>query len=145
MMDEDMSVERSAARSLDQIRQGGQALMLVAKQRLKEIEQALEEGRFIDAMTRAQELVGKLHPLAEAENYLSVFADTFVLRADEVTEGMVLHNVGRVTEVSSRSHDIGEEMPCVHVQLSVEGRDKPVEFPPDRELVISRDAASSAE
>lgn len=131
--------ERSPAHTLEMIADGGRQLLLVARERLRDIEGALDAGRFEEAMGRAQELMGKLQPLASAEGYMAIFATTFVVRADHIEEGMVLHGLGKVTAVSRHEHpNAGGDGPCIHVALTCEDHEEPVEYHADRELVVLR-------
>ena len=133
------AVERSPATTIDQISDGARQLLLVARQRLADIDTAIQEGQFAEAFGRAQELIGKLQPLAQAETYVGCFASSFIVRANDVQEGMVLHSFGRVTNVNRREHpNPGGDAPCIHVTLTCEEADEPIEYQADTELLALR-------
>jgi hypothetical protein len=98
---------KSAASTLDAIREGGVQLILAARDRLAEIEEALDQGRFTDAYERAQELMGRLGPLAAAQANVAAYKRTYIVRAADVEVGMVLKGFG---EVESKETEI---TPCV--------------------------------
>lgn len=113
--------EASVAQTLDQIREGGQHMVVLARERLTHVEKAIETGSFGEALERAQELCQRLVPLAQAETYIGVFAAHYTVRAADLTEGMELKHWGKITSVQSdeRIHD-GE--PCHHIVVSFEDR-----------------------
>lgn len=142
-MDHDPSmpgeIERTPAHTLDQISDGARQLLLMARERMRDVDAALDQGRFSDAYGRAQELIHKLQPLAQAESYVGAFASTFIVRAGEVHEGMILHTFGKVTSIDRHEHDSpGSDGPCVHIKLACESADEPVEFPAETELIAMR-------
>lgn len=139
-MDESMDqIERSAAHTLEQIREGGQQLLLVARERLREVEVALTEGRFCDAHDRAAELISRLQPLASAQNYMASFGASYVVRGEQVEEGMNLRQWGRVVTIERETHEcVGTDHVHVLVTLKFEnGMEQAVDG--DAELIALRD------
>lgn len=110
--------DRSPALTFDQIREGSQQLLVQVRERVAALSVALEEGRFIEAMGRAQEVLHQLAPLAQAENHIGVFASSYLVRAQDVCEGMTLRIWGTVTGVENVAHPVPGEEPCQHVTLS---------------------------
>lgn len=131
-------IERSPAHTLDQVADGARQLLLISRERLRDIETSLEEGRFSEAFARTQELMGKLQPLAQAETYIGGFASTFIVRAADVHEGMVLHTFGTVTSTERREHNNPGGEPCVHIKLACEHADDLLDFQADAELIALR-------
>lgn len=129
--------ERSASLTLDQIREGGQHLVQVARERLMDVEAALGEGRFSEALERTQELIARLHPLAQAEGFISVFAGSYLVRAEQITEGMVLRHWGEVTGARIEDKPVAGDEPCRHVHLTFRDHDD-VEIHATQELVALR-------
>jgi hypothetical protein len=126
----------SPARTFDQIRDGAAQILVVARQRLADCELAITEGRFSDAHDRAQELLARLGPLASAETYLGGFDDSFIVRASDVEEGMLLKGWGRVTG-KQIEHKGTPGAECVHVLLRFEdGEDR--ELHAEQEIVAHR-------
>lgn len=128
--------ERTVALTLDQIREGAQHLVVVARSRLAEVEAAIELGDFQDALTRAQELCSNLGPLATAEAYIGVFASAYLVRAADICEGIELKHWGRVTAVEHDEHVHGDQ-PCHHVTLSFENHED-VDLAAEQEVVAVR-------
>lgn len=133
--------ERSASMTLDQIREGGAHLLQVANERLADVQRAMSEGRFMEAVERAQELQSRLHPLAQAENFMSVFASSYLVRATDVHEGMTLRYWGEVTGVRIEDRPVAGDEPCRHVHLSFREHED-VELHATQELVALRDPAA---
>lgn len=131
--------KKNAAHTLDQIRSGGTQLLTVARERLKEVEVALDEGRFQDAAERAQELMQRLAPLANAETFIGAFGESYVVRAEDVTEGVTLRQWGKVSNIEREDVPVPGSDPCVHITLHIEGDDEPKKVHGDQELVALRD------
>lgn len=126
----------SPYRTLDTIRDAGVALVAVASERLREVEEALFSGRFDDAFDRTQELLAKLAPLAQAETQIGVLKGARVVRARDVEVGMSVIHRGTVAEV-----EVDEE-PCrsghhthLWVKLTFEN-ETTVRFDADSEIAV---------
>lgn len=89
----------SAADALDQIRLGGNHVLLVANQRLGEAREALDKGQFIEALEAAQHLCQKLGQLANAQQAMGLFAQNAMVRVADLEEGMVIPGVGEVKDI----------------------------------------------
>lgn len=125
---------------LDQIRSGGNTLVLVTLERLSEAVDEVRRGHFAKAQERCNEAMGKLHALAHAEECMSGLAGAFIIRALNLEEGMILHNLGAVT--SKRVEEIdyaGMDEPhrVVHLEFD-NGHTATVAW--DAELSAIRDA-----
>ncbi len=82
--------DQNAARTLDNIREGGSKLLVTARTRLAEVGQALDEGRFVYAQGRCADLFGKVKALADAEAALGALAHLAIIRAEDLREGMTV-------------------------------------------------------
>jgi hypothetical protein len=134
----EQSAEKNAAATLDQIREGGTFLVSVAMERLEDVKLALQAGRFDDAHDRAAELMGRLAPLSQAQQYLGTFAQSYVARAVDVTEGMVLRSWGTVTNVERETVPVAGDDPHLHVKIHVEGEDEPKVVNGEQEIIVLR-------
>lgn len=138
MQPDELTAEKNAAATLDQIREGGTQLVTVSLERLEEVKAALLEGRFDDAHDRAAELMGRLAPLSQAQQYLGTFSKSFVARAMDVTEGMVLRSWGKVTNVESETVPVAGDEPHLHIKIHVEGEDEPKTLNGEQEIIVLR-------
>jgi hypothetical protein len=101
-----MAGETDADVTLDRIREGGTMLIALARQRLTEVEAAIDEGRFADAMRLTAELELKLTPLAYAEDHIALRGG-MILRAGNLKEGMKVQGFGTVqalTRIECEDH-----------------------------------------
>lgn len=115
--------ERSTALTLDQIRDGAQQMLVMARERVADVSEALAEGQFLNALNRVQELSQLIAPLAHAENSISVFAASFLVRGSEIQEGMTIRGWGEVTGIRIEEVPNAGDDPCVHVHLSFKQHD----------------------
>lgn len=93
-------MEQNAADTLDRIRVGAGNLLLTAQHRIVEVKQALDEGRFTDAMQAAHSLNEKLSHLAYAQEKMGLLGDNNrIVRVGELENGMVVPGVGEISEV----------------------------------------------
>lgn len=139
-----MDSERTtAADKLDLIRDGATQLVLAAQRRIQEASELLTEGRFSEAFQRLQEASGRVGPLASAEDHIATWGKSYLLRAHEVEEGMVLRHWGRVIAVEHDEQDCaGAERPHVAVKLKFEGHTDDAEphvMPGDAEVLAVRE------
>lgn len=93
-----MSDEKNPAATLDRIRDGGINLVLVTRARIRELQEALDEGRFSDALERLGEAHTALSRLAGAEDTLGKLARSTIVRARDLVEGMLV-GPGPLSEV----------------------------------------------
>lgn len=131
---------KSPATTLDQIREGGVALVALTRSRLAECERAVFEGRFFDAFNLCQEVIQKLGPLASAESALGALAESEIVRAEQVSEGMILRGMGTVSDVRREAKPIPGGEPCVHIHLTFAEADQDdAELHSDSEVVVVRE------
>lgn len=90
---------KSAAQTLDRVRQGGNLLIVTAHQRLGEVKVALEHGDFRLAMNLIASLQEKCAMLAQAEVALGQFSKAHIVKCVDIEAGMVLPEIGEVQEV----------------------------------------------
>lgn len=107
-------MEGSAAETLDQAREGANVLVLATLDRLREAGDEVMAGNFVKGQERVREAAMKLQPLAQAES-LTMFAGNYLTRANLVTEGVTLANLGTVMSREDGEIGVGGH-PC-HVQL----------------------------
>jgi hypothetical protein len=129
--------ERSPAATLDQIRAGGAQLVLNVRNRLQEVQEAVDGGRFNDAHNRCAELYSRLATLASAEQSLGGFEDAYAVRAKEVEPGMILRGWGTVLEAVPEVKNVPGDEPHLHVHLKFEDGDDQ-EVHGDQELIAVR-------
>lgn len=126
----------TAAETLDAIRLGGQRMMLAARGRMAELSQALEEGKFNEAMGHVGELQQLIGPLANAEARLMPFHDTHLVRAVDTEVGMKIKAMGAIESREVEAH------PCAGgghehtvVTLHFEGNPTPMQMDGNDELL----------
>lgn len=124
----------NATDTLDRIRDGGGNLVLLAHQRVTEIKKALDAGRFEEAYACTSSLQEKLSHLAGAEARLALLAEASIVRAGEMSLGMIVPEAGQLTAIepcSNCGHD-----DCENVTLSFEnGQSITVER--DEEMLVA--------
>lgn len=98
-----MSDDRNAATTLDEIRQGAVKALSLMRQRIAEVTEALDEGRFTDACERCAELYGGMGPLAAAEASFATLTRSSIIRAEDVEVGMHVGK-GKVTDKDVTRH-----------------------------------------
>jgi hypothetical protein len=130
--------ERSASLTLDQIREGGQSLVLLCQTRMADLSEAIREGRFHDAMGHLQEIGAKLTALAQAENALGSLAESFIIRAEQIEEGMILRGMGTVATVRREEKPVPGDEPCIHLHFTFEGEMPDLEIHAEHEIVVMR-------
>jgi hypothetical protein len=124
----------SASETLDAIRNGGQALLMTVRMRVKEAEKAMDEGKFGLALGRLSEASGMLSPLAHAETNIAIAGNAYLVRAKDLTVGMELVHLGVIEEVETDPCDEHGE----HVKVKADGRQ--LGFLPEVQLYVARDA-----
>lgn len=129
-------MDKNPSVTLDEIRLGGQKLLAIARKRMTEVAEALDEGRFNEAQSRCADLYGKLTALAEAERALGVFARTAIVRAEEVKPGMYI-GTGKIADVDT------ERIQCVgsghgeHILVTLKWEDgNEHQYDGDQEIVV---------
>lgn len=115
-------MDRNPSVTLDNIRTGGQKMLATARTRLAEVEEALNEGRFVLAKNHCYDLYGKLNTLADAETSLGVLATTSIVRAEDVEVGMLI-GAGPVTDVDVDRHQCHGGGDHEHVIVTLEWED----------------------
>lgn len=80
--------DKTAAQTLDDIREGSVKIVLLTRQRLSEAQTALEEGRFTDTHKHIGEALQRIVSLSDAQQYLGGWSDLYVLRGHELEIGM---------------------------------------------------------
>ena len=108
----------SASGTLDRIREGGTNLVLTARQRIGELNRALDNGRFNEAFTVGQSLIEKLGHLAAAQAALGRLADASIVRAGDLEPGMWIPDAGQVSEVGPCSNC--ERQECDNITITFE-------------------------
>lgn len=99
-----MTDEQSAAKTLNTIREGAVQTLTNVRMRMDEATRALERGEFNGAAAHLAEAQGALLPLANAESYLAIAGESYLLRVSELKVGMTLANIGEITDI--------EKEPC---------------------------------
>ena len=134
-----MDRDQNAAAKLEQIREGGSYVLMLARERLTACLEALDQGRFDVADTRCREALHKVAQLAAAENNLGTMAgNTRVVRACDVTEGMNVMNWGTVANIERDEHEhAGADEPHVVLTLHfAEANAEEVRVDADCELLV---------
>lgn len=80
--------DKTAAQTLDDIREGSVKVVLLTRQRLHEAQTALDEGRFADTHKHIAEALQRVLALSEAQQYLGGWKDLYVIRGFELVTGM---------------------------------------------------------
>jgi hypothetical protein len=109
--------EKSAAATLEDIRNGGARLVAMSTSRLRETITAIEEGRFMDAFRLGSEALAKLQPIADAQHYVGGWEKIDVIRAKDVEVGTVFYNGLKVAEKDVEQRDCAHDPPHVTIKL----------------------------
>lgn len=143
-LDAEAIASKTAAATLDKVREGGTIIVNLTRQRLKEAGEAVDEGRFNDAARNMQEALTKLQSLAHAEAALGELADgTRIIRAKDVEEGMHLIAYGVVTKRGQHECARPGATNHTHIDLSFEdGED--AEFHAEQEVAIRIEPGAAA-
>lgn len=124
--------EDGAARSLHSIEAGGQHLLMLSRRRMFEIMDEIDRGDFREAHATAQQLANTLAPLASAQAYIAIADGSKLVAARDLTVGMVLTEVGEITE-----HEV-TDCPAPrcrgHVKLKIGEHE--AQYPGDVELYV---------
>lgn len=97
----------SPAETLDRIREGGTALIALARGAIQEAERFLDEGRFHDANTMLSEAQQRLQALAAAEHYVGSFAHVVIKKAVDLEVGDDVQGYGILKGVDVEVHHEG--------------------------------------
>lgn len=110
----------TASETLERITEGARTLILSTLERLRDAETAVQEGRFREAYHRIQEAAGRVGPLAQAEDGIASVSASYIVRASDIEEGMVLSTWGKV--VACERVDIPNPggPQHTHIRLTVE-------------------------
>lgn len=128
-----------AVKALRSIESGGHHLLMLARRRVGELLNELDEGDFREAHSTAQALASTLTPLASAQAYIAIADGSKLMAARDLRPGMVLTDLGEITE-----HHMTEcaiERCRGHVKLKIGEHD--VEYSGDVELYV--DVSESSE
>lgn len=131
-----MPDERSAARTMDEVREGMQAVMVIAMDRLREAEEALLAGDFDRAYNRVGEAQSKVNALYSAETHLASFAGKTVVRGRDIAQGMEIIGAGLVTGVENVS-DHGDDCAEAIFQYTLDDGDVRRAYS-DQEVLVAR-------
>lgn len=88
---------------LDKIREGGELAAELAKARMREAVEAIDEGEFVDAARYLHEASVKLDMLAYAQGGLAVLSDMYIARAEQLSEGDRVKDLGVVVSTDAES------------------------------------------
>lgn len=106
-----MTDEGSAAKTMDEVRDGMQAVIVLAMDRLREAGEALQSGDFQRASTRVNEAAARVGALAASEANLAIYAGKTIARGNQIAQGMEIIGAGVVTgveNVTDHSDDCGD-------------------------------------
>jgi hypothetical protein len=135
-MDESQTVDGITER-LVAITQGAQHLVVIARQRVAQMLDALDAGDFRRAIQHLNEAESLLTPLATAQQYIAIADGNRLVRASELEVGMVLTQVGQIESVDKDAQCTG----CGnhHILVKVGGIDNELSFHRDQELYVVRE------
>lgn len=127
-----MDADQNPSVTLDQIRDGGARHVVLANERLRELEDALNSGKFSKAHMVGVELVGKLQALAWAESNLSL-GGGMIVRAKNLEPGMTIIGHGVVSETI-----VVQETGCdhAHVHIAFENDTDGFQVAEDTEIIV---------
>jgi hypothetical protein len=128
-------IDSKVTTALRAIEAGGQQLVMQARQRVAKILDALDEGDFVEAFQAAKLVQQSLGPLTNAQNYIAVAGNSRLLAARELKTGMVLTDVGAVTDVTI--NECVAEVCEGHVKISIGAHE--VEYDGGTELYVRVD------
>lgn len=135
--------KKSAAGTLDAVREGGQALLMLVNQRVSELQGLLAGGDFMGAADCAQQVASKTSVLAFAQANLGGLGKTYVVRVTEIQVGMVCQGWGEVVEVEvMREECVGGDHEHVHVKVKFEGGQEE-DFGDGQEFLVQRSPEQS--
>lgn len=111
--------DRSAAQTLDRIREGTGVLLRTATQRHSELKQAMDRGEFNAALGACASLQEKLTHLAEAQSALGRLADTNIIKVSDLEPGMKLTDIGVIERLDPCP--FCEDEDCSNLTIHLEG------------------------
>lgn len=139
-MTDEHTEEKTAAHTLDQIREGGSALLALLTRRTGELETKISEGDFEGAETVAAEIHMKLKVLGYCQNQLGSLGRVAVMRAAELQEGMVLRGLGTITSLERNEVAcVGSEHKHTLVAVKLGDAEEAVNFDGDQEVYVARE------
>lgn len=138
MDDEHVHEERTAAQTIDEMRDGARAMVVIALDRLRESQDALQAGDFARASTRLSEASAKVNALFNAEQNIAAFAGKTALRARDIEKGMEIVGEGVVTVVENITEH-GDECPEAMFQFTLQDGDMRRAYA-DQEILVARSA-----
>lgn len=132
-----MADEKKATTSerLDGIREGGTRIVVSAEDRLRSALLALNDGDFGTSLTRAQEAVGRLGALVEADNQFGTFARCQIIRGTEVEQGMIFSGRGRIIAPPENISEHSDDCPEAIFKAQLEDGSE-IQFYAGQEVII---------
>lgn len=121
---------------LEAIKAGGRQLVTLARQRVSEVLDALDDGDFRLTLEGLHAAEAAIAPLANAQAYLAIASDAVLVAARDLRDGMVLVDVGEIADVSV--HDCTAERCTGHVKFKIGNHD--AEYGGDAELYVTRES-----
>lgn len=129
-----------AARVLESIRSGADHLIVITRQRVGAALDALDAGDFARVVTHLSDALGCVQPLWEAERSIAIADGSRLVKAEDLTVGMELVNLGPVSEVEVE--DCGKAFCNRHVTVKVGGHE--MELRGEQEMYVSEESAAEA-
>lgn len=133
-------IDDGVTRTLHSIQAGGQHLVMMTRRRVGEILDRLDEGDFRAAWTAAESCQQALGPLAEAQGYIAIAHGARLTAARDLKVGMVLVNVGEVSEVEAT--ECGHAACSGHVKLKIGEHEKT--YAGDTEFYVKDEAEAGS-
>lgn len=89
----------------ERIRKGAATSAVLGEKFTRDALTAIEAGDFSDAHANLRSAIGYVHMLAKAEKEIGIYADTMMVLAAELQDGMTLTGLGPVQEVKDDGGD----------------------------------------
>jgi hypothetical protein len=115
-----MPGDGNAAKTLDNIREGANKMVLAVLCDIESVKREIQAGRFVAAGRLLANAHVTCDALARAEQVLGTMASSRMIEAGELEEGMVITGVGTVREV--------EECGLGYVVVRIEGYREPIQL-----------------
>jgi hypothetical protein len=124
--------DEGTTRTLDAIRSGANHLLIIARRRIAEALDALDEGSFGKALGKLNEAESSIAPLASAQTYIAIADGSRVVEAVQLEAGMVLKGVGPIEAVNTTM--CSAQRCSGHVKVTVGEHE--LDFTGDQELYV---------
>lgn len=125
--------EDGATKMLAAIESGGHLLLMLTRRKIGSVLDDLDKGDFRAASGHLQEALSSVSPLANAQVYVAIAEGAKLVQARELEAGMVLKNVGEITNIEVT--ECGADRCGGHVKLMI-GERHEAEYSGDTELYV---------